>query len=55
MQIEFLMKKKSFFTGITLIGTSILQTLIFPCRKFRMPDLEKTGNINMPTNILLRK
>ena len=31
-----------FFTGSTLIGTSTLQTLIFPYHKYWMSDLEKT-------------
>ena len=35
--------------GTTLIGTSTLELLISPCHKYRMSDIEKTGNINIPT------
>ena len=40
-----------FFTGTTLIGTSTSRTLISPCERYWMPDLEKTGNVNIPTKI----
>ena len=52
MQFEFWMKE---ITGTTLISTSTLQTLISPCHKYWMHDLEKTRNINIPTKILLHR
>ena len=41
MQFELLIKEIVIFSGTTLIGTSTLQTLISPCHRYWMPDLEK--------------
>ena len=42
---------RNFFTGTTLIGTSMLQTLISPCHKYWMPDLEKFRKIINPQKL----
>ena len=47
MQIEFLMKE----IIILYRHYFISQTLISPCQGYCMPDLKKTGNINIPTKI----
>ena len=51
MQFEFLMKEIVILSGTTLTCTSTLETLVSPWHRYWMPDLEKTGNINITTKV----